>query len=64
MALIVFIRGINVGGQRTFRPSLIAKDLHVFDAVNVGAAGTFVIRKPGSRAKFLTELRRRLPFEA
>jgi uncharacterized protein (DUF1697 family) len=64
MALVVFVRGINVGGQRTFRPSLLAKDLHVFDAVNVGAAGTFVIRKPGSRAKFLTGLRRRLPFEA
>ncbi len=64
MALVVFVRGINVGGQRTFRPSLLAKDLHIFDAVNVGAAGTFVIRKPGSRANFLTELRRRLPFEA
>ena len=64
MALVVFVRGINVGGQRTFRPSVLAKDLGVFDAVNVGAAGTLVIRKPGSRAKFLTELRRRLPFEA
>jgi uncharacterized protein (DUF1697 family) len=31
--------------------------------VNVGAAGTFVVRKPGARAKFLAELRRRLPFE-
>ena len=30
----------------------------------MGAAGTFVVRKPGSRAKFLAELRRRLPFEA
>jgi len=32
--------------------------------VNVGAAGTFVVRKPGPRAKFFAELRRRLPFEA
>jgi hypothetical protein len=30
----------------------------------VGAAGTLVIRKPGLRAKFLAELRRKLPFEA
>jgi hypothetical protein len=29
-----------------------------------GAAGTFVVRKPGSRAKFRAELLRRLPFEA
>jgi uncharacterized protein (DUF1697 family) len=64
MALIVFFRGINVGGHRAFRPSLLAKELASYDAVNVGAAGTLVIRKPGSRAKFLAELRRKLPFEA
>ncbi len=63
MALIVFLRGINVGGRRTFRLSLLARDLAPFEVVNVGAAGTFVVRKPGSRAKFLAELRRRLPFE-
>jgi uncharacterized protein (DUF1697 family) len=32
--------------------------------VNVGAAGTFVVRKPGPRAKFRAELLRKLPFEA
>ena len=64
MALIVFFRGINVGGHRAFRPGVLAKELDVYDAVNVGAAGTLVIRKPGPRAKFLAELRRKLPFEA
>jgi uncharacterized protein (DUF1697 family) len=64
MALIVFFRGINVGGHRAFRPSALAKELSVYDAVNVGAAGTLVVRKPGLRAKFLAELRRKLPFEA
>jgi len=64
MALIVFLRGINVGGQRALRPTVLAKELSIFDAVNVGAAGTLVIRKPGSRARFLAELRRKLPFEA
>jgi uncharacterized protein (DUF1697 family) len=64
MALIVFFRGINVGGHRAFRPSLLAKELGRFDAVNVGAAGTLVVRKPESRAKFLAELRRKLPFDA
>jgi len=64
MALIVFFRGINVGGYRTFRPSVLAKQLGAYDVVNVGAAGTFVVRNPGPRAKFLSELRRKLPFEA
>jgi len=47
MALIVFFRGINVGGHRAFRPSALAKELGIYDAVNVGAAGTLVVRKPG-----------------
>jgi uncharacterized protein (DUF1697 family) len=32
--------------------------------VNVGAAGTFVVRKPGSKAKFRAALLQKLPFEA
>ena len=64
MALIVFLRGINVGGHRTFRPSVLAKELGAYDVVNVGAAGTLIVRKPGARAKFLVELRRKLPFKA
>jgi uncharacterized protein (DUF1697 family) len=62
MALIVFLRGVNVGGHKTFRPSIVARELSAFDVVNVGAAGTFVVRKPGSREKFRTALLRKLPF--
>jgi uncharacterized protein (DUF1697 family) len=64
MALVVFLRGVNVGGHRTFRPSLLATELSAYDVVNVGAAGTFVVRKPGSRAKFRAALLRQLPFQA
>jgi len=64
MALIVFLRGVNVGGYRTFRPSVLARALSRFDVVNVGAAGTFVVRKPGSRARFRAALLRKLPFAA
>ena len=69
MALVVFLRGVNVGGHRTFRPSVLARELSGYDVVNVGAAGTFVVRKPvlstsGSRAKFRAALLRKLPFEA
>jgi uncharacterized protein (DUF1697 family) len=64
MALIVFLRGVNVGGHRTFRPSILARELSDYDVVNVGAAGTFIVRKPGARARFRAELLRRLPFQA
>ena len=43
---------------------MLARELGAYDVVNVGAAGTFIVRKPGPRAKFLTELSRKLPFEA
>jgi len=64
MALIVFLRGVNVGGHRTFRPSILARELSAYDVVSVGAAGSFVVRRPGSRAKFCAELMRKLPFQA
>jgi hypothetical protein len=56
MALIVFLRGVNVGGHRTFRPSILARELSDYGVVNVGAAGTFVVQKPGPRAKFVSIL--------
>jgi uncharacterized protein (DUF1697 family) len=64
MALIVFLRGVNVGGHRTFRPSILARELSDYDVVNVGAAGSFVVRNPGSRARFRAALLGKLPFEA
>lgn len=62
MPLVVFLRGVNVGGHRTFRPSILAKQLSRYGVVNIGAAGTFVVRKPGPIAKFHAALRRKLPF--
>jgi uncharacterized protein (DUF1697 family) len=64
VALVVFLRGVNVGGHRTFRPSVLARELSHHDVVNVGAAGTFVVRNPGPRAAFRAALRRKLPFDA
>src|SRR4249920_3626859 len=64
MALVVFMRGVNVGGHKTFRPAALAKELAALDVVNVGAAGTFVVRKSISEAKLRAELSRRLPFKA
>ena len=64
MALVVLLRGVNVGGQRTFRPTARARQLKHLDAVNIGAAGTFVIRRPVRPAQLRAELTRRLPFDA
>ena len=63
MALVAFLRGVNVGGHKTFRPSILAKELKHYDAVNIGAAGTFVIRKAINPAELRAEFARRLPFE-
>jgi uncharacterized protein (DUF1697 family) len=64
MASVVLLKGINVGGHRTFRPSVLAAQLKRFDVVNVGAAGTFVVRKPVSQAMLRAEVERLLPFAA
>ena len=63
MALVVLLRGLNVGGHRTFRPTTLAAHLRHLDAVNIGAAGTFVIRQPISHAQLRLEVARRLPFD-
>jgi len=64
VALVVLLRGVNVGGHRTLRPTVLAKELAHLDVVNVGAAGTFVVRSRISQSDLRAEIARRLPFEA
>jgi uncharacterized protein (DUF1697 family) len=64
VALVVFLRGVNVGGHRRFSPSRVAEQLRYLDAVSIGAAGTFVIRRKVSREQLRREFARRVPFEA
>jgi uncharacterized protein (DUF1697 family) len=63
VALVVFLRGVNVGGHRTFRPRLLAEQLKHLDVVNIGAAGTFVVRRPVGRMQLRREFARRLAFD-
>jgi uncharacterized protein (DUF1697 family) len=63
MAVVVFLRGVNVGKNKRFLPAALARELGL-DAVNVGAAGTFVVRKPVSPSALRAEVLRRMPFEA
>lgn len=64
MAAVVFLRGVNVGGNRVFQPSRLAADLARFDVTNIGAAGTFVVRGAVPQAVLRTEIARRLKFSA
>lgn len=62
--LVVLVRGLNVGGHRSFRPSRLAARLRRLDVVSIGATGTFVVRKPSSRTGVRAAIARRLPFKA
>jgi uncharacterized protein (DUF1697 family) len=64
MALVVFLRGVNVGRHKRFLPAQLAKDLAEFDVVNIGAAGTFVVRKPLAQSRLAAEIAGRLGFDA
>jgi uncharacterized protein (DUF1697 family) len=43
---------------------MLAEQLRHLDVVNIGAAGTFVVRRPISRTQLRVEFARRLPFDA
>ncbi len=60
---VVFLRAANVGGKNVFRPAQLAASLTHLDVVNVGAAGTFVVRRRASAAAIRREILSRLPFE-
>jgi len=62
MALVIFLRGVNVGGHKTFRPTMIVEKLKKYGVVNIGAAGTFIVQKPISQARLRAELLDCLPF--
>ena len=64
MSLVVFLRGVNVGGHKAFRPSVLANKLSGLGVKSFGAAGTFIVHgkvtERAARAAFLTYL----PFDA
>ena len=62
MALVVFLRGVNVGTAKRFQPSLLARELEHLGVSNLGAAGTFVVRGTLGQVALRAEFLRRLPF--
>lgn len=63
MACVVFLRAVNVGGANLCRPAQIAKELATFDVVNIGAVGTFVVRKDVSESDLRAAFARKLSFK-
>src|SRR3954463_1023440 len=63
MSCVVFLRAVNVGGANRCRPAAIAKELAKFDVVNIGAVGTFVVRKEVSESTLRSAIARELPFK-
>jgi uncharacterized protein (DUF1697 family) len=63
MASVVFLRAVNVGSANRCRPAEIAKQLPKFGVVNIGAVGTFVVRKKVSESALRAAFARLLPFK-
>src|SRR6195256_1904393 len=63
MASVVFLRAVNVGGTNRCQPALIAKELAKFGVVNIGAVGTFVVRKDVSESVLRAAIAKKLPFK-
>ncbi len=63
MPHVVFLRAANVGGKNVFRPAQLATALAHLDVVNVGAAGTFLVRARASTASIRHEILSQLKFE-
>src|SRR5690242_4904704 len=62
VASVVFLKGLNVGGHRTFSPRLLASTMSELDVISIGAAGTFVVWKSIRQDELRREFLRRLPF--
>ena len=63
MASVVFLRAVNVGRTNRCQPAAIAKQLTRFDIVNIGAVGTFVVRRDVGESTLRKAVARKLSFK-
>jgi uncharacterized protein (DUF1697 family) len=63
VSAVVFLRAVNVGTANRCRPAAIAKELARFDVINIGAVGTFVVRKDVKESTLRSAIARQLPFK-
>lgn len=62
MALVVLLRGANLG-KRRFSPKALAEALADLDLVNIGAAGTFVVPKRIAEKTLRERVQAELPWK-
>jgi uncharacterized protein (DUF1697 family) len=63
MRWVVFLRGVNVGKANRCQPAVIAKQLSRLGMINIGAVGTFVVRKAVSESDLCAAIAKQLPFK-
>jgi uncharacterized protein (DUF1697 family) len=63
MQRVVFLRGVNVGKANRCQPAVIAKQLARLGVINIGAVGTFVVRKKVSESALRAAIAKKLPFK-
>lgn len=60
-AQVVFLRAVNVGGTSVFSVAQLARELARYEVKNIGAAGTFVVKKAPAAATLRKEVLARIP---
>lgn len=63
VATVVLMRAVNVGGHAVVRPKAVASRLEAFDVISLGAAGTFLVRRPPPSARLTEAFQKALGFE-
>ncbi|MDX1610949.1 MAG: DUF1697 domain-containing protein [Candidatus Thermoplasmatota archaeon] len=63
MAWVVFLRAVNVGGSKSFKPSELPDRLDGLAATSIGAAGTFVVHGGDGAQDVQAAIQDALPFE-
>ena len=63
MRWVVFLRGVNVGKANRCQPAVIASELSRLGVINIGAVGTFVVRKDVSESALRAAITKKLPFK-
>jgi uncharacterized protein (DUF1697 family) len=63
MPSVVFLRAVNVGRTNRCSTALLAKQLAKFDVINIGAVGTFVVRKNAIESTLRSAIAKQLSFK-
>lgn len=63
VATIVLLRAVNVAGHAVVRPKEVAARLQKFDVTSIGAAGSFLVRRPPPPVRLTEAFRKALGFE-